>query len=147
MGPPPEPSEAVPVGRGRRNGAERSPRRQAGTEWAEFLLTMWGLDPPWSGHILQGLPFYQSNTSLRGHSPWPSSRRDTSGGLLPAAGNGALLHLKRTPFPRFNTGPAERTPEASPSFLHLKPALCIYKQAIDINIPRPADIRPTLRRF
>ncbi len=30
------------VGRGGRNGAERSPRRQAGTEWAEFLPTTWG---------------------------------------------------------------------------------------------------------
>ena len=31
------------VGRGGRNGAERSPRRQAGTEWAEFLPTTWGV--------------------------------------------------------------------------------------------------------
>jgi len=38
-GSPPEPSEAVPVGKGGRNGAERSSRRQAGTEWAEFLPT------------------------------------------------------------------------------------------------------------
>ena len=35
-------SVAVAVGRGGRNGAERSPRRQAGTEWAEFLPTTWG---------------------------------------------------------------------------------------------------------
>ena len=31
------------VGRGGRNGAERSPRRQAGTKWAEFLPTTWGV--------------------------------------------------------------------------------------------------------
>ena len=43
LGPPPQPSVAVAVGRGGRNGAERSPRRQAGTERAEFLPTTWGV--------------------------------------------------------------------------------------------------------
>ena len=37
------PRAACRVGRGGRNGAERSPRRQAGTEWAEFLPTTWGV--------------------------------------------------------------------------------------------------------
>ena len=36
------------VGRGGRNGAERSPRRQAGTEWAEFLPATWGVH--WTSH-------------------------------------------------------------------------------------------------
>ena len=50
------------VGRGGRNGAERRPRRQAGTERAEFLPAMWGLTP-WSGHssgtaiLSMGCPF------------------------------------------------------------------------------------------
>ena len=36
------PRAACRVGRGGRNGAERSPRRQAETEWVEFLPTTWG---------------------------------------------------------------------------------------------------------
>ena len=73
MGPPPEPSEAVPVGRGRRNGAERSPRRQAGTEWAEFLLTMWGLTP-WSGHSSEIALLSIEHPVGEGLYPFPPSR-------------------------------------------------------------------------
>ena len=108
MGPPPEPSEAVPVGRGRRNGAERSPRRQAGTEWAEFLLTMWGLTP-WSGRSSRDCPSI-NRTPCRGRRPrwpvppespcypWPVFRAYSSLNRIPAMAGTPLPELPRPPW-------------------------------------------------